>query len=132
MSMKVREVMKHVKTISLGSSVKDAARKMNDHNIGSLIVLDGKKLVGIITERDILGKITALDKTPSKIPVSNIMTSKVIVTRPDDFIDDAVYLMIKNKIKKLPVIEDGEVVGMITSTDIVANSDEIGQYYVFG
>ncbi|MBU2522790.1 MAG: CBS domain-containing protein [Nanoarchaeota archaeon] len=130
--MKVREVMKHVKTISLGSSVKDAARKMNDHNIGSLIVLDGKKLVGIITERDILGKITALDKTPSKIPVSNIMTSKVIVTRPDDFIDDAVYLMIKNKIKKLPVIEDGEVVGMITSTDIVANSDEIGQYYVFG
>lgn len=130
--MKVREVMKHVKTISSSSSIKDAAKKMNDSDIGSLIVVDGKKLVGILTERDILEKVTALDKTASRVLVSAIMTPKVITTKPDDFIDDAVYLMIKNKIKKLPVVEEGELVGMITSTDIVANSDEIGQYYLFG
>lgn len=130
--MKVREVMKHVKTISMGSSVKDAAKKMNESKIGSLIVTDGKKLVGILTERDILEKVTALDKTASKVPISTIMTSKVIIIQPEDFIDDAVYLMIKNKIKKLPVVENGELVGMITSTDIVANSEEIGQYYIFG
>ena len=130
--MKVKEVMKHAKTISPSSSVKDAAKKMNENKIGCLVVTDEKKVVGIVTERDILEKVTALDKTPSRVSVSAIMTSKVITTKPNEFLDDAVYLMIKNKIKKLPVIEDGELAGMITSTDIVANSDEMGQYYIFG
>jgi len=130
--MKVKEIMKHVKTISSNSSVRDAARTMNEHKIGSLVVMNGKKLSGIITERDILAKVTAADKIPSRVSVVEIMTSKLITTSPDDFIDDAVYLMIRNKIKKLPVVENGELVGMITSTDIVANSDEIGQYYLFG
>lgn len=130
--MRVREIMKHIKTIPSSASVRDAAKKMDEGKMGSLVVVDGKKISGIITERDILQKVTVLNKLPSKVPVSEIMTSKVLTIKPDEFIDDAVYVMIKNKIKKLPVVEDGEVVGIITSTDIVANSDEIGQFYLFG
>jgi len=130
--MKVKEVMKNVKTVLAGSSVRDAARKMNESRIGCLVVINGKKLMGIVTERDILSKVTANDKIPSRMKVSEIMTSKVITVNPDSFIDDAVYLMIKNKIKKLPVMEDGELVGILTATDIVANSDEVGQFYLFG
>ncbi len=130
--MKVKDAMKHVKTILANSSVKEAAKKMNENRIGSLVVTNGRKVVGIVTERDILSKVTIFDKTPSKILVSEIMTPKVITVDPEDFIDDAVYLMIKHKIKKLPVLENGEVVGILTSTDIVANSDEIGQFYLFG
>ncbi len=130
--MKVKEVMKRVKTIDSDSSVKKAAKIMSDARIGSLVVLDGTKVVGIITERDILSKVSATNKLPSKVKVSDIMTSKLIFIHPEDLIDDAVYLMLKYKIKKLPVMEGKELLGILTSTDIVANSDEVGQFYFFG
>lgn len=130
--MRIKEVMRPVKTISSDATAKEAAKKMDEGRIGSLVVVNGKKIAGIVTERDILSKVTAQNKIPSKIQISEIMTSKVITADPEDYIDDAVYLMIKHKIKKLPVMENGELVGIITSTDIIAHSDEIGQFYFFG
>ena len=130
--MKIKEVMKSVKTISQDSSVRDAAKKMSESRIGSLVVLNGKKVAGIVTERDIMSKVTAMNKLPASVKIESIITSKVITIDPESPIDNAIYLMIKHKLKKLPVIEEGELVGIITSTDIVANSDEIGQFYFFG
>jgi len=130
--MKIKEVMKSVKTISSDSTVKEAASLMNRYGIGCLVVVDSKKVRGIVTERDILKKVTAENKLPSKVFVDDIMTSKVITINSDSLIDDAVYLMIKNKIKKLPVLENNELVGILTSTDIVANSSEVGEFYLFG
>ena len=131
--MKVREIQRNVKTIDSDSTVKEAAILMSKHSIGSLVVVNSKKkVVGIITERDIMEKVNARDKLASRIRVEDIMTSKVITIDSNALIDDAVYLMIKNKIKKLPVLDNGQLVGIITSTDIVANSSDVGEYYLFG
>jgi len=130
--MKVKEAMKHAKTIGWDSSVRDAAKIMARDRIGSLVVVDERKIAGIVTKRDILSKVTAANKLPSKIQVNEIMSPDLVTISPESHIDDAVYLMLKHKIKKLPVIDEGELVGVITSTDIVTHSDEIGQFYFFG
>lgn len=131
--MRIREIMRPARTVPIGASVKDAARIMNKHSIGSLIIFDEKKktVEGIITERDILEKVTADDKIASKIKVDDIMTKNVISISPEAYIDDAVYLFIQHKIKKLPVVENGELVGIVTSTDLITNSSEVGQFYIF-
>ena len=130
--MRVKEIMKSAKTIQVDSSVNDAAKKMSESRIGSLIVMDEKNMVGIVTERDIMSKVTAMNKLPSSVKIESIMTPKVLTIGPNNHIDDAIYIFIKHKIKKLPVVDHDELVGVITSTDIVANSDEIGQFYFFG
>jgi len=135
--MRIKEIMKKCRTISEDMDVREAAKIMNKHHIGSLVVIDEKEgyneaLIGIITERDILEKVTAANKLPSKVLVKDVMTKKVITIGPEEYIDDAVYLMIQNKIKKLPVLDGCEIVGIITSTDIVANSSEVGEFYMFG
>lgn len=131
--MKIREIMRPARTISHDENVKEAAKLMNKHRIGSLVVVDEKKksVAGIITERDILEKVTAENKLASKVKVDDIMTKKVITIGPDKLIDDAVYLLIHHKIKKLPVVENGELKGIITSTDLITNAEEIGQFYIF-
>jgi len=108
--MKVKEVMKNPKIIAPSSNIREAASIMNKNRIGSLIVTNEKKVIGIITERDILAKVTATNKLPSKVLVEEIMTPKVITISPDQYIDDAVYLMLKHKIKKLPVVEENKLV----------------------
>ena len=130
--MKIKEIMKDVKTISPEDTVKEAADLMNRHSIGSLVVVDSKKkLVGIVTERDILQKVTAQNKLAGKVLVEDIMSNKLITIDANELLDDAVYLMIKHKIKKLPVIDNNELVGIVTATDIVANSSEVGEFYLF-
>ena len=131
--MKIKEIMRPARTISETATVKEAAKMMNKHRIGSVIAIDEnkKKVTGILTERDVLEKVTALNKLASKVKVMNIMTKKVITIGPDALIDDAVYLLIQHKIKKLPVVENHELLGIITSTDLITNSGEIGQFYVF-
>jgi len=131
--MKIKEVMKNIKTISPDETVKEAASTMSKNHIGSLVVINGKKrVVGIITERDIIDKVTAKDKTASRVRIEDIMSPKVITIDANSLIDDAVYLMVKHKIKKLPVLDNDELVGIITSTDIVANSSDVGEFYLFG
>ena len=130
--MKIKEIIKNVKTISPGDTVKEAASVMSRHNIGSLVVVNSnKKVVGIVTERDIIEKVNARDKLASRVRIEDIMTSKVITIDANALIDDAVYLMVKHRIKKLPVLDNNELVGIVTSTDIVANSSEVGEFYLF-
>jgi len=129
--MHIKEVMKPARTIDKDSSVKQTALLMKQYHIGSVIVTNSKKVVGIVTERDILEKVTAENKLSSKIKTKDIMTSKLISIEPGALLDDAAYLMIKHKIKKIPVIQDGDLLGIITTTEIVTNSDETGQFYFF-
>jgi len=131
--MKIKEILKNVKTISPDSTIKEAAVLMTRHNIGSLVALnDRKKVVGILTERDIIEKVNAKDRLSSRVRVEEIMTPKVITIDANSLLDDAVYLMIKHKIKKLPVTENEQLVGIVTSTDIMANSSDVGEYYLLG
>jgi len=129
--MKVKEVMKKVRTIDHNSSVREAALSMKKLEIGSLVVTNSTKPVGIITERDILTKVTASNETPSKIKIKDIMSKPLITLDHDSPLEDAVYLMIKHKIKKVPILNDKGLHGIITSTEVVANSDDIGEYYFF-
>ncbi len=129
--MRVKEVMKHTKSIDHGETARKAASLMKRHNIGSLVVTNSNKAKGIITERDLLNKVTAENKTPSKIKVKDIMSKSLITIGPDESLDDAVYLMLKHKIKRLPVVKDDELLGILSSTEIVKHSDEIGEYFFF-
>ena len=119
MSLKVEDVMvKDVITISYRASVKRAAQVMNKHEIGCLIVVKGRKAVGIVTERDMLKRVVAKAVNPQKTRVEEIMSHPLIVVEPDMDLEDAVKLMFEMKIKKLPVVEKGKLVGLISITDI--------------
>jgi CBS domain-containing protein len=118
--MFVKEIMKkNIVTITSDSSVLEAAKNMAKYNIGSLVVVNDT-LEGIITERDILNKLVARDKDAKAVKVREIMTKNVITISPDKDIEEACEVMARYKIKRLPVILGDEVVGIITSTDVVA------------
>lgn len=123
--------MKPVRTIDHLDSAKTAADLMKKVQISSIVVINNKNAEGIVTERDFLTKISAENKLPSKVKVNEIMSDKLITIDPESVIDDAVYLMIKHKIKKLPVVRDKELLGIITATDIVKNSSETGEFFFF-
>ena len=119
MPLKVEDVMvTDVITISYRASVKRAAQVMNKHEIGCLIVVKGRKAVGIVTERDMLKRVVARAADPKKTRVEEIMSQPLIVVEPDMELEDAVKLMFEMKIKKLPVVDKGKLVGIVSITDI--------------
>ncbi len=116
----VRDVMvRAVKTVKIDTNVKDAVRKMNKFNIGSIVVMDGRRPVGIVTERDILRRIVEQSIDPSIVEVRVIMSHPAITIDPDASIEEAARLMVKKGIKKLPVVENERLVGIITAMDFV-------------
>ena len=118
--MLVRDMMnRDVKTIEPDSTVQEAAAKMSKHSIGSLIVIKGGSLQGIITERDIMAKVVAKALDSSRTKVSAVMTKEVVMIAPERDVGDAAEVMIERGIKKLPVIKGDKLVGIVTSMDIV-------------
>jgi CBS domain-containing protein len=123
MSLKVRDVMvKNLITVGAETTVKEAAKLMNKHEIGCLVVMKREKPVGIVTERDMLKRVLLKSKDPKKTKVSKIMSKPLVVGEPQTDIRDAVRLMVEGEIKRLPVVEDGHVLGLVTFTDIVRSS----------
>jgi CBS domain-containing protein len=115
-----RDIMSRpVETIEVGSSVMEAVVRMNKSKHGSIMVTEKDKLVGIITERDILERIVERFLDPRKTKVNEIMSSPVITIPPDTSIEDAAKIMTEKNIKKLPVIENDTLVGIVTSMDLV-------------
>ncbi len=113
----VSEVMnRRVRTVKLNDTIKKAAGIMKKSGIGSVLVVEGRKVKGIITDRDIVFKFVALGR--GKL-AKDIMTRKIVTLSPKKTIEDAALLMAKKRIEKLPVIENGCVIGIITSTDIL-------------
>ncbi len=120
--MQVQEVMtKGVQIISKGSTVKEAAEAMSKFSIGCLIVVqeDSKKMLGIVTERDIV-KFVSEGKNVNTVEVDNIMKKEVYFVRPADDLGDAVEVMVKNKVTKVPVIEGSALVGILTTSDVAS------------
>jgi len=119
MSLNVEDVMvEEVITVEADATVQEAVELMNKHEIGCLIVVLRGKPVGIITERDMLKRVLAESIDPEKIKVSEIMSAPLIMGRPAMEIEDAVRLMFKTKIKKLPVVQRGRLIGLVTLTDL--------------
>lgn len=118
---KVGEIMADNVIVSTPSeSIYNCAQKMSHRKISSLIIIDGTSVVGIITEQDIARKVVAKDLRVKTTPVHIIMSANIISINPEKDIQDAIQIMGNNEIKHLPVIENGELLGIITSKDIVA------------
>jgi CBS domain-containing protein len=117
--MFVRQVMsRSIVTTKPDTSLKEASRIMGEMHIGCLVVLDeSEKIVGIVTNSDVLRAI-ANDKDPNTTLISDIMSRNVKVVEPDKSLEDAIKLMVDNKIKKLPVVENDKLIGIITASDI--------------
>jgi CBS domain-containing protein len=116
----VRDVMsKNVKVVRPDTSVKEVVATMNKFNIGSIIVVQGERPVGIITERDILKRQVEPCLAPETLTARHIMSSPVITINEDVSIEEAAALMTKKRAKRLPVMNNGKLVGVITYTDIV-------------
>jgi len=117
--MKVKEIMTpHVKTIDENSTASEAADIMGSNNIGSLVVTSYSGPVGILTERDVLNSVSKIVSSSGKIKISQIM-SKLITVSPENEVGTALRVMAERGIKKLPVIQNGSVVGIVTDTDII-------------
>ena len=122
--MDVKEIMiKDVISIHADATVKEAVELMNKNEIGCLIVAKKGEAVGIVTERDVLKRVISKSRDPEVTKVSEIMSKPLIVGGPDMYVEDATKLMFKKNIKKLPVMENGRLIGLVTLSDIarVAN-----------
>ena len=126
LSLKVEDAMtEDVVTIDADVSVKKAVDLMNKHEIGCLIVTRNAKAVGIVTERDMLSRVLGMARNPEKTKVSEIMTSPLVVADPGMDLEEAARLMFKMKVKKLPVVSEGNLLGLVTLTDIARFQPQI-------
>lgn len=127
MSLKVENVMVvDVVTVQAEATVREAVELMNKNEIGCLVVIDEEeKPVGIITERDLLKRVLAKRKDPVRTKVKDIVSKPLVTGTPHMGIEAAVRLMFKHKIKKLPVVENGWLVGLVTLTDLVRFQPQI-------
>lgn len=113
---KGREVL----SIDASATVFDAVTQMVEGNVGSLLVMDGGKLAGIVTERDYLRRVTILDRDEKTTAVREIMSAPLVYTTPDSSIDDCMAIMTERRIRHLPVlVEPDEVVGVVSIGDLV-------------
>jgi len=120
MSLKVKDVMvTNLITLDAEATVKKAAELMDKHDIGCLIVVSYGNPVGIVTERDMLRRVLLQKRDPTKTRVGNIMSAPLMTSTPQTDVRDAVRLMNERRIKKLPVIEEGELVGLVSLTDVM-------------
>jgi CBS domain-containing protein len=120
--MKVKQIMTPlISKISVDSNVTDAAILMDSKNIGSLPVEENGTLIGMVTERDLLKKIVAKGIDPKITQVGEIMSSPLITIESEKSVDEANALMAQNKIRRLPVVSQGKIVGIITLRDVSNN-----------
>ena len=115
----VRDIMqKNVITIQENKSALDAAKLISEKDISFLVIVKDEKPIGVITERDFVRKIAVQDKQASLTPLSEIMSYKFRWVKPSTEIEDAVQKMLNHNIRRLIVLEDEKLVGVITQTDL--------------
>lgn len=106
-------------SIAPDATVLDALKLMAEKNIGALLVIENGELVGIMSERDYARKVILEGKTSKDTPVRDIMSTRVLYIRPDQTIEDCMALMINKKIRHLPVMREGKVIGVLSIGDVV-------------
>jgi CBS domain-containing protein len=101
------------------ASVYEAIKLMADKGVGALLIMEGQRLVGIVSERDYARKVILQGKSSWDTPVSEIMTDKVFYVRPDQTVEDCMALMTAQRIRHLPVLDDERVIGVVSIGDLV-------------
>jgi CBS domain-containing protein len=105
--------------IEADASVFDAVKKMVDAGVGSLLVIEEREIAGIFTERDYLRRMTLEGRDDKETPVRDVMSSPLVVVTPQNTIDECMAMMTDRRIRHLPVVDDGDVVGIVSIGDIV-------------
>ncbi len=118
----VQDILSHkphtIHQVASTATVLDAARVMNDHKIGSVLVMYEGRMVGILTERDILTRVVAKQADPAATRVTEVMTRKVLTCRPNTRLNEARLVMRERRIRHLPVLEGERVAGMVSIGDL--------------
>jgi CBS domain-containing protein len=125
--MNVSEIMNKVMVAKGEMSLREAARIMSTKGIGCLVIVKGEKILGIVTERDVMKNMGGLGRK-----VSSAMSKSVVTIDEHESLDSAASLMTAHKVKRLPVTYKGKLVGIITATDLVANSDLLNENFLLG
>jgi len=120
----VRDLLKTKKnnsifSLSPAASVLEAMQKMAEYNIGAMLVMEAGKIAGIVSERDIVRKVDVLGKSCSQTLVREIMTHKVLYVEPGQSLEECMALMTEKRIRHLPVLENGLLLGVISSGDVL-------------
>ena len=110
---------KQVYTVERGATVAEAVRQMNEKGVGALLVVDHAKAVGIFTERDVLRRIVDADRDPALVHVAEVMTRELVTITAETRLEEAMAVMTERRFRHLPVMETGEIIGMVSSGDLM-------------
>jgi CBS domain-containing protein len=121
--LKVKDIMtKSVAYVDPNSTVVDAAKLMQQHNVGSIPVMDQNGIKGIITDRDIVVRNIAGDKDPKSTPVRDVMTAQVTTASPDMDVNQLSSMMSNQQVRRMPVLENNKLVGIVALGDMATNN----------
>lgn len=110
------------------ANVQEALAVMAEHGIGSVLVMEGDRLAGILTERDFARKLGVQGRVPSAVAVREVMTANLITVTPDQSVNECMAIMTEKRIRHLPVIENGRLVGLVSIGDVVKDIIEELQF----
>ena len=108
-----------VHTIQPAASVYEAVKLMAEKNVGALLVVEHGKVVGIVSERDYARKVVLLARSSKDTPLRDIMSSPVMYVHPEQTVDQCMALMTENRLRHLPVMDDGRLIGLVSIGDLV-------------
>lgn len=115
----VKDVMTPRPTSVAGDAMAvEAARRMSSEDVGSLPVVDGETLVGMVTDRDLVLHVIAKDLDPHKVAVADVCSGNPVTADPEDSLEDALQRMASEQIRRLPVVTDGRLVGILAQADV--------------
>jgi CBS domain-containing protein len=125
MAKSVRDAMtQDPRSIGASASVVEAAQLMREEHIGSLPITDNEQLVGMITDRDITTRVVAEASDPKLTSVGDVSSRDPISVQPDEDLEDALSLMARHQVRRLPVVADGKLVGIVAQADIALTENE--------
>jgi CBS domain-containing protein len=124
MAQEIREVMtQDVVALPTDTSLADASRAMRERDIGDVLVVDGDRLAGIVTDRDIVVRAITEDRSPSDTTVGELATGDVTSLSPEDSVDDAIRIMRDQAVRRIPVVENDRPVGIVSIGDLAVERD---------
>jgi CBS domain-containing protein len=125
MALKVRDTMTgSPRSIDASTSVVEAAQLMREGHIGSLPITADEQLVGMITDRDIAMRVVAETADHTNTSVGDVSSRDLVTVEPDEDLDDALQLMARHQVRRLPVVENGRLVGIVAQADIALSENE--------
>jgi CBS domain-containing protein len=107
------------------TSVAEAAKVMARENVGSVPVVEDGRLVGVVTDRDLVVRVLAEGRDPQSTTVGEIASSELVTLSPDDGLDQALQLLARHQVRRLPVVEGERLVGIVAQADIARHADEV-------